>query len=419
MTKRFVRLLFLTIILAGLVGCSGGGEAVTLPPPPTPLINQPAADEPIINAPSAGEETPVETAAEGIATATLPAPATAAALLTATIPPPPTVPGEGGDMLIGAEAFGTDRNPLTGEQVSDPAVLERRPITVKLSNAPATYTRPQAGLNQADLVFEHTTEGSVTRFTALFYDETPPNVGPVRSARLIDLELAAMYDAMLAFSGASAGVNQRLNSSDFSDRLLRDGEPGFYRTGENKPFEHTLYIRLNELWQAVAAKGLNTRPPFQTFNAFSATPPPGGIPASRIAIDYQATQVEWQYDPAIGRYRRWSDGQPHLDANTGEQVTAANVIVVSPFHVLDPTICEQINSDGTCAHLSVQIQLWGTGGAAVFRDGQRYDVTWNRVNRNDMLTFTDSAGNPAPLQIGNSWVQFVPSWSDNPLTVTP
>jgi hypothetical protein len=414
MTKPFVQTFVLTIILVGLVGCRGGGEEATLPPPPTPPVSQPAAGEPINSEPSPAGGTP-------LATPTLPAPATAAALLTATLPPPPTATaaGESGATVIAPDAIAADRNPLTGEQVSDPAVLDRRPIAVKLSNAPATYTRPQAGLNQADLVFEHTTEGSVTRFTAIFYDETPPNVGPVRSARLIDLELPAMYDTMLAFSGASAGVNQRLNNSDFSDRLLRDGEPGFYRSGENKPFEHTLYIRLDELRQAVAAKGMDTRPQFQTFNSFNPTPPTGGTPAGRIAIDYQATEVEWQYDPATGRYRRWSDGQPHLDANTGEQVTAANLIVVSPFHVLDPTICEQINSDGTCAHLSVQIQLWGTGGAAVFRDGQRYDVAWNRVNRNDMLTFTDSSGNPFPLQIGNSWVQLVPSWLDNPVTVTP
>jgi hypothetical protein len=409
MSKFFFIFVFLLNLL--LVACSGGLAA-----PPTPLGDEPALGQATIPLPAASN-----------ATATLPAPATAAALLTATLPPPATVaaattaaPAQATAVTsTGPEAFGTDRNPLTGELVSDPALLDRRPITVKLSNAPASYTRPQAGLNQADLVFEHTTEGSVTRFTAIFYGETPPNVGPVRSARLIDVELPAMYDAMLAFSGSSTGVAQRLNNSDFNTRLLRDGEPGFYRTGENKPFEHTLYIRLDQLWQAVAAKGLNTRPQFQTFNAFDMNTPAGGSPASQLAIDYQATQVEWRYDPVSGRYLRWSDGEAHLDANTGEQVTAANVIVLSPFHVLDPTICEQINSDGTCAHLSVQIQLWGTGGGSLFRDGQQYEVTWNRVGRNDMLTYTDSNGNPIPLQVGNSWVQVVPSWSTNPMTVTP
>lgn len=115
----------------------------------------------------------------------------------------------------------------------------------------------------------------MTRFTAIFYDTVPPTVGPVRSARLIDLELPAMYDAMLAFSGASVGVNQRLNASDFSDRLLRATEPGFYRTGDTtKPFEHTLYIRMADLWTAVEAKGLNTAPHFGTYNAFSEVAPP-------------------------------------------------------------------------------------------------------------------------------------------------
>ena len=312
-----------------------------------------------------------------------------------------------------------NRNPLTGEEVADPANLQRRPIAVKLSNAPADYTRPQAGLNDADIIFEHWTEGSVTRFTALFYDTVPTNVGPVRSARLIDLELPAMYDAMLAFSGASVGVNQRLNASDFSNRLLRASEPGFYRTGDTtKPFEHTLYIRLAELWQAVANDGLNSPPQFGSFNAFSEEPPAGGSPAGTINIDYKTEKIEWVWDAGIGKYRRWMDFEEHVDANSEEQVTAANVIFLTPYHVNDANICEQINN-GVCAALSIEIQLWGSGPAVVFRDGQQFDVTWHRDGRNDQLTFTDTAGNPFPLQIGNSWVQLMPCYLPNPLTVTP
>ena len=317
-----------------------------------------------------------------------------------------------------AGAF-TDRNPITGEVAADPATLQRRPIAVKLSNAPADYVRPQAGLNDADIIFEHWTEGAVTRFTAIFYDTTPPNVGPVRSARLIDLELPAMYDAMLAFSGASVGVNQRLNASDFSDRLLRAAEPGFYRTGDtSKPFEHTLYIRMDQLWQAVQDKGLNTPPVFGSYNAFTEVAPEGGTPASKINIDYKTEKVEWVWDPEIGKYRRWMDFEEHIDANTEEQVTAANVVFLTPYHVNDANICEQINN-GVCAALSIEIQLWGSGPAIVFRDGQQYNVTWHREGRNDQLTFTDADGNPFPLQIGNTWVQLVPGYLPDPLAVTP
>jgi hypothetical protein len=313
--------------------------------------------------------------------------------------------------------FGANRNPLTGEVVADTANLARRPLAVKLSNAPAAYVRPQSGLNDADLVFEHTTEGELTRFTVIVYGKTPPRLGPVRSARLIDLELPAMYDAALGYSGSSNGVAALLQNSDFSDRILYAWEKGYFRTGEDKPYEHTLYATPELLWEALSEKGQNRPPAFSTANVFSEEPPAGGTPASALTLDYVATQAEWRYDRASGRYLRWSDGQVHTDGNTGEQVSAANVIVVAPYHAYDATICEQANADGTCAALSVEVQLWGSGGGAVFRDGKRYDVTWERLGRTDSLTFKDSEGNPFPLKVGNSWVQVVPTWLEDPLAV--
>ena len=399
---------FIAILIAA---CGGGGaQPGDVPPPPTSAL---ATAQAMV----AATISPVP--ATPTTAATLPPPPVMTSEITPA-PPTPELTSTPATVFLTADAASfVNRNPLTGEEVADPANLQRRPIAVKLSNAPADYTRPQAGLNDADIIFEHWTEGSVTRFTALFYDTVPTNVGPVRSARLIDLELPAMYDAMLAFSGASVGVNQRLNASDFSDRLLRASEPGFYRTGDTtKPFEHTLYIRLAELWQAVANDGLNSPPQFGSFNAFSEEPPAGGSPAGTINIDYKTEKIEWVWDAGIGKYRRWMDFEEHVDANTEEQVTAANVIFLTPYHVNDANICEQINN-GVCAALSIEIQLWGSGPAVVFRDGQRFDVTWHRDGRNDQLTFTDTAGNPFPLQIGNSWVQLMPGYLPNPLTVTP
>ena len=51
-----------------------------------------------------------------------------------------------------AEDFGDNRNPLTGEEVSDPSQLARRPLAIKISNAPPKHVRPQSGLNDADLI---------------------------------------------------------------------------------------------------------------------------------------------------------------------------------------------------------------------------------------------------------------------------
>jgi hypothetical protein len=401
--------LIMLLLVSALAGAAcGGGQADTLPPPPTPLS-------------SGGLDQPGTTIETGPLPTNTPAPTFAPP---PTIAPLPTTAVEGDastqvEGILTAADFGTDRDPLTGEIVSDPANLQRRPIAVKLANAPAVYTRPQSGLNDADLVFEHTTEGNLTRFTAIFYGETPEKIGPVRSARLIDIELPAMYDAALAYSGSSNGVGNRLKNSDFANRILYAWEKGYYRTGEDKPIEHTLYANPQLLWEALDEKGENRPPNFTTTNVFSSEPPEGGTAASALDIDYNWTLVNWRYDPATQRYLRWADGEVHADGNTGEQVSAANVIVVAPYHAYDATICEQINTDGTCAAQSVEVQLWGSGGGAVFRDGQRYDVTWQRENRTDSLTFTDSAGNPFPLKIGNSWVQVVPTWIKDPLRVTP
>src|SRR5262245_55147431 len=67
---------------------------------------------------------------------------------------------------IGPDSFPLGIDPLTGQVVADPATLNRRPMVVKISNAPP-LVRPQAGIGEADLVFEHYAEGGLTRFSAI------------------------------------------------------------------------------------------------------------------------------------------------------------------------------------------------------------------------------------------------------------
>ena len=310
------------------------------------------------------------------------------------------------------------RNPLTGEAVEDPAHLERRPLAVKISNAPAAWVRPQSGFSDSDLVFEHVTEGALTRFTIIVYGDTPPDVGPIRSARLIDLELPSMYDASLVYSGTSIGVGQKLYNTEHWPRVLRPHEAGYYRTGANKPFEHTLYANPVTLWSVLEDRGLNNPPEFNTTMTFSLEPPDDGAPATEIDFQYPTELVEWNYDPDTERYYRWTRGEPFLDANYMEQVSAANVIALTATHVEDPNICEQV-TNGVCVALSVEAQIWGSGPVTIFRDGQRYEGTWERSGVKDSFTFFDEEGDPIPLQVGNSWFQVMPTWYDNPVTSTP
>ena len=392
----------LILLLLILVACGQDDPSPTPPPPETDEVAQVA---------------PTDTPQLPATATTAPPTATATPSPTATVTPTATPTPL---LLMAPEDFGEDRNPLTGELVEDPELLQRRPIAVKISNSPPEWVRPQSGLSQADLVFEHATEGPITRFTAIIYSETPPDMGPIRSGRLIDGELPEMYDAAFAYSGASSGVNGKLFSSTFANRVLRSSAPGYYRTGEDKPFEHTLYGTPEEWWDYLDERELNRAPQFATQMVFSEEPPVGGEPISHININYQDRMiVDWEYDEENGRYWRWADGEVHVDRNTDEQLSASNVVVVFALHQINFNICEYAPPGGECQAFSTEIQIWGRGSAMIFRDGQMYEAIWRRDDPSHMLTFYDADENPIPLQIGNTFFQVVALHYEDPVTVEP
>jgi len=279
---------------------------------------------------------------------------------------------------------------------------------VKISNFPP-IVRPQAGLSYADVVFEHLSEAGLTRLTAIFLSKGAEKVGSIRSARLIDLEIPAMFKSMFAYSGASGGVKQKIMESDFFDRVVSPdfGHPGFARIpSEGKAYEHTLFSDTQSLWEVAESRGLNQRQDLSGW-VFSDQPPEGGSPATSIEVLYtpKYASAEYHYDPGRQAYLRSIFGEPHRDELTGEQIAARNVVVLWANH-LDTDIVE--DSTGPRIYYSIEIQIWGEGWATVFRDGQAFEGRWVRPQRHDLIRFVDNAGNPIPLKPGNTWIQVVP-----------
>ncbi|OQB02073.1 MAG: putative lipoprotein YerB precursor [Chloroflexi bacterium ADurb.Bin222] len=356
-----------------------------------------------------GGETPAATVTP---TRTLPPTATALVIpptATPTATPLPTPPPTAAPVDV-VTPFPPDVNPLTGLKVADPTMLDHSPLAIKISNS--AEVRPQSGLNSADLIFEHYAEGGITRFTAIFYGAYPERVGSVRSGRLIDLEIPAMYQASFAYSGSSAGVKERYRKSDlFPERIMSPdfgvGAPAFYRVPrEGLAFEHTLFADPMALRQLAIERGVDKRPNFPKLMAFSE-----GLPAvkdiydvKRVYIDYRASKTQWDYDPASGRWLRTTAGVLHTDYLTGEPLSFANVILLYANH-LETDILEDTWGGG---HMSIEIQVWGQGPALVLRDGKMIPGFWQRGAREEMLTFIDGEGKPLPLKPGNTWFEVVP-----------
>ncbi len=323
--------------------------------------------------------------------------------------------------------FAADVNPLTGEKVSDPTVLKRRPLAIKIGNSIEVGVRPQAGASYADWVIEHESEGGIPRWTAIFYGETPARVGGTRSCRIIDTEIPAIFSSLLACSGMSGGTREYyIKPSDFNQEKrfftpdFGDYTPMFYR-GDNAAPPHNLFVVPAEIWNEATARGSNT-PPTITGLAFAAQPIEPGQPAGDVKLKYGSETINWRYDPNAttcgslnGCYLRWGAGAAQTDALNGQQLSAANVLVVYANHVEDGRFLEE--DYGAFKAFGIQIQLWNSGTFKLFRDGQVFDGTWSRTERNEMLKFTDAAGNVLPLKPGKSWLEL--QRLDAPLTVTP
>ena len=76
---------------------------------------------------------------------------------------------------------------------------------VKIDNV--NPARPQWGLSAADMIFVEEVEAGLTRIAAVFNSSMPNKVGPVRSARISDLEILEQFDNPgFAYSGANKAL---------------------------------------------------------------------------------------------------------------------------------------------------------------------------------------------------------------------
>jgi hypothetical protein len=321
----------------------------------------------------------------------------------------------------GPTGFPPDVNPLTGLQVADPDILNRRPQLIKISNE-SSVVRPQSGWAFADHVWEYQMEGfAQTRYTAVIYSQSPQQVGSVRSARLIDLEhLMDMYGGILVFSGGSSNfrheppgpprIMELVLAAPWRNRAMSEQQgysapylvriPDVPRPGTAG--WHTLFAVPSAIWQWATETGVNQRPNLDGL-AFNPAPPAGGTPTTEVAVDYPGIGPKhtWRWDATVGRWLSWTDDQPDGDyLLPGQQLAFDNIVILHVPH----SEADFLEQEGTLGELySVRANLTGQGDGVLLRDGQRYPVRWNRVTTEGMLRFTDASGAIIPFKPGTTF----------------
>jgi len=299
-------------------------------------------------------------------------------------------------------------NPLTGELVQDPAVLQRRPLLVRIGNDPEI--RPQTGLSQADMVFEEALEEFTgTRFTAIIWSRDPETLRPIRSARLLTIQLGYMFDGALVHSGANDQVRWLISQSTVTDLDWFFNDP-IYDTSVPegaawKDHDYVGRVYTNAKWirDYLVSKGKEKAVHLAGFTFTAAgEPSPKGDPATYLHIPFPKNyMVEFRYDPEQHVYKRFVRGEPHTDAGNGQQLTASNVIVhYSKYE-------KQAITDAHGTH-TFDITFTGEGRAQIFRDGVMIEAKWSRPGQQDFVQYLYPDGSPVPLRPGQTWIEIVP-----------
>ena len=262
--------------------------------------------------------------------------------------------------------------PLTGVA----GTPEARPaVAVKIENS--RESRPQTGLDSADIVWEEMVEGGITRFNAVYNSTIPETVGPIRSVRPMDAGIAAPLGGLIVFSGGQPQFVAAMRAAGLQVLSNDEGAAGMYRdSGRRAP--HNVYGTMADFFAAADSTRISP-PPAQFAFATSADQAStvGGIPATRVAVTFPSSTPSWDWDEASGRWLRNEGGAQAVTA-AGDRLSATNVVV-------------------------------GSGEVTVASGGKTITGTWTKNSDGEPVVLTGADGAPIQLAPGNVWVELVPT----------
>lgn len=283
------------------------------------------------------------------------------------------------------------RSPLTDlcGDASQPVIVAKVDDVVE--------ARPQFNLNSADLVIVEQVEGGLTRLFVIYQSQSPQYIGPIRSARITDVDLVPAFGTPgFAYSGSA----QRLVPYLLDAQMQRIGAPqggdGYFRI-DDRPAPHNYLAELPILRERIEDTTSAAVTNIQGWKIAKKSPDVG-LPVQEVAVRWPSEKKTYYWDG--GKWLMSASGQPvlsQLDLNgSTERAQATNVLVMeaplqpSPFS----------DKFGAATPYANTI---GTGNGYVLINGSIIDATWQRDSVTDLPRWFTRAGTEISLSRGRTW----------------
>jgi Protein of unknown function (DUF3048) N-terminal domain/Protein of unknown function (DUF3048) C-terminal domain len=266
-------------------------------------------------------------------------------------------------------------------------------LVVKMDNTPKS--NPHAGIKYADVVYLEQVEGGLSRYAVVFSSQIPKMVGPVRSARISDIELLRQYGKIaFAYSGAQSKMLPVLKAADLFNVSDDTGGLGYRRDNSRWSAPDNLFADPKILFKRAPAAAHAVNVGF----TFGDAVPAGGRPVTSVTASYPATRATFTWSKADGRWLAAMNGTRAM-ASEGGQLGGTTVII--QYVRVTRSIYHDVNNNYTPLLTSI-----GTGNALILRNGQAYNATWSRASATSGTHWLVN-GQDFPLAAGQIWVLLI------------
>ena len=278
---------------------------------------------------------------------------------------------------------------LSGREGIDGQVL-----AVKIDDTNAAH--PQIGLEDAEIVYIEQVEAGLTRLAAIYSTVIPQRIGPVRSARISDIDILNQFGRVaFAYSGAQRKLLPVIAAANVQDMGAQRQSPTIYTTDPNRVPPVAMVLRADLLMQKIREKNLPVDVAKNVGFVFGDLPE-GGKEVQKVVMNWPSAtySAEWSQEES-----RW-----HLSHN-GKLNLADSGVVLGPTTLVIQLVkispSEYGDKFGGITPLSETV---GSGKAYVLRDGEVFTATWNRAFVDSGTTFVLGDGAVMNFAPGQIWV---------------
>lgn len=281
-----------------------------------------------------------------------------------------------------------------------------RPIAVMIDNE-TNAVLPQGGLGLAQIVYEALVEYGDTRYMALFWNNLPDYIGPVRSSRHYFLDYAMEYDAIYTHIGWSdyAYRDLQLFEIDNIDGVMGNAYGVFWDLTNDRSNYHDSYTNRERLSRFIEKAGYSLITDKKLPLSYNTEDViyKDGESAKEIFIKYSVSSTcGYYYDEEAKNYKRTRLGEPQIDRNTNEVIRAKNIIIL---------FVENKTIEGD-KYGRQELYTTGKGKGYFISNGVKQDITWVKSSRTTQTRYLDANNNEIKLNPGQTWIQIVPLNAD-------